>query len=164
MNCLKAWKTINTFIEVSEDGDVKSHGRIIKGEICRNGYRRIHVQHDGNDMKFLVHRLVAEAFIPNPEQLPVVNHIDGNKLNNAVDNLEWCDYSDNLKHAYRTKLRSANGESNNMHKLTAAEVQEIRRIYVKRSHGMNSYDLAKKFGVAPKTIQNIVNGKAWKTI
>lgn len=54
---------------------------------------------------YSVHRLVATAFIPNPKRLPQVNHLDGNKLNNHVANLEWCDAYDNVMHAIRTGLR-----------------------------------------------------------
>ncbi len=161
MNCLKNWKPVNSFIEVSADGDVKSHGKLVKGEICANGYKRIHVSDEGIDFKYLVHRLVAEAFIANPENLPCVNHKDGNKQNNAADNLEWCSYSDNQKHAYRTGLKSAKGVLNSQHKLTEVQVKEIRSSYVKRSQGRNSRDLAKKYNVNPKTILDIVNGKLW---
>ena len=154
-------KKYNDFIEVSEAGDVKSHGKLIKGEIVKAGYKRVHVSHEGKSYKFLVHRLVAEAFIDNPKKLPLVNHIDGNKLNNSVNNLEWITYSGNLVHAYRTGLRSADGEANNMSKLTVQQVKEIRKLYEKRGKN-NSYVLAKLYGVKPKTIQNIVKGKSWK--
>lgn len=160
MHSLK-WKKYNDFIEVSEAGDVKSHGKLIKGEIVKNGYRRVHVSHNGKSYKFLVHRLVAEAFIDNPERLPVVNHKDGNKLNNNKNNLEWISYSGNLSHAYRTGLRSSDGELNNMSKLTVQQVKEIRSLYEKRGKN-NSNTLAKAYGVNPKTILNIVRGKSWK--
>lgn len=155
------WKKYNDFIEVSEAGDVKSHGKLIKGEIVRAGYKRVHVSHEGKSYKFLVHRLVAEAFIDNPQKLPVVNHKDGNKLNNYVDNLEWITYSGNLAHAYRIGLRSSDGELNSMSKLTVQQVREIRSLYEKRGKN-NSNTLAKSYGVSPKTIQNIVRGKSWK--
>lgn len=56
---------------------------------------------------FFAHRLVAEAFLPNPNNLPVVNHKDENKLNNQIDNLEWVTYSENIEHAHQTNLISS---------------------------------------------------------
>ena len=154
------WVKINDFIEVSNFGEVKSHGKIIKGEITSGGYCRVHISHKGVQYKFLVHRLVAEAFILNPNRLPEVNHIDGNKQNNSVDNLEWCTRSQNTSHAFKTGLRNYNGCKNPHSKLTQSDVETIRRIYVRGKHcENNSYGLAKRYNVSPKTIQNVVNGK-----
>lgn len=156
-----SWKSVNDFIDVSNQGDVKSHGKFVQGEICKNGYKRIHVSHNGVDCKFLVHRLVAEAFIPNPENKPCVNHKDGNKQNNCVENLEWCDYSENLKHAYNTKLRSAKGENNGNSKLTAENVQYIRTHYIKSNREFGFAALGRKFGVDAKTIEHAYKGITW---
>ena len=154
------WVKINCFLEVSNFGEVKSHGKIIKGEITSGGYCRVHISHKGVQYKFLVHRLVAEAFILNPNRLPEVNHIDGNKQNNSVDNLEWCTRSQNTSHAFKTGLRNYNGCKNPHSKLTQSDVETIRRIYVRGKHcENNSYGLAKRYNVSPKTIQNVVNGK-----
>ena len=153
------WVKINDFLEVSNFGEVKSHGKIIKGEITSGGYCRVHISHKGVQYKFLVHRLVAEAFILNPNRLPEVNHIDGNKQNNSVDNLEWCTRSQNTSHAFKTGLRNYNGCKNPHSKLTQSDVETIRRIYVRGKHcENNSYGLAKRYNVSPKTIQNVVNG------
>ena len=160
MNCL--WKMVNDFISVSDHGDVKSHGKLVCGEICKNGYKRIHVSHDGVNSRFFVHRLVAEAFIPNPENKPCVNHIDGNKLNNHISNLEWCTYSENQQHAYSTGLRSAKGERNGMSKLTTKDVEFIRTSYVKRSMNFGFAALGRKFGVDPNTIEDAYKGVTWK--
>lgn len=70
-----------------------------KGYLCINLYKQCKVY------KKQIHRLLAEIFIPNPNNLSDVNHIDGNPLNNALFNLEWCTHSENLKHAWRTGLR-----------------------------------------------------------
>ena len=153
------WVKINDFLEVSNFGEVKSHGKIIKGEITSGGYCRVHISHKGVQYKFLVHRLVAEAFILNPKCLPEVNHIDGNKQNNSVDNLEWCTRSQNTSHAFKTGLRNYNGCKNPHSKLTQSDIETIRRIYVRGKHcENNSYGLAKRYNVSPKTIQNVVNG------
>ena len=79
-------------------GRVKNkHGRILKPEI-RNGYYSVDLMKNGKRYKFRVHRLVAEAFIPNPDNLPMVNHKDEDKLNNIASNLEWCDNTYNSQY------------------------------------------------------------------
>ena len=92
------------FYQITTDGIVISPNGIKKTEVVKNGYARVSLWKNGKGKHFLVHRLVAEAFIPNPDSLDMVNHIDGNKLNNRVENLEWCNLSQNIHHAYRTGL------------------------------------------------------------
>lgn len=75
------------------------------GRNPRHAYAHINLNKpDGTQQRVRIHRLVAEAFIPNPEGLPQVNHKDGNKANNNVENLEWCSIRDNLLHSFRTGL------------------------------------------------------------
>lgn len=87
----------------------------------------------GKGKMFSVHRLVAEAFIPNPDSLPQINHIDGNKDNNCVSNLEWCDGRHNIRHALANGLISREKESKNCHlrKLTDEQVSYIKSEYAK---------------------------------
>lgn len=80
-------------------------GRELKQETTNRGYKRLSLSINGKHERWSVHRLVALLFIPNPEQKLQVNHIDGNKENNSVTNLEWCCASKNCKHAFRTGLR-----------------------------------------------------------
>lgn len=92
--------------EVSNLGNVrnKKTGKVLKPDKTIKGYLRVNFLKDGKLKHYLVHRLVATVFIPNPENKPQVNHIDGDKTNNQVENLEWNTYSENLKHAFRTGL------------------------------------------------------------
>ena len=80
-------------------------GRLLKQNIDEDGYARINIRANQIDRRYGVHRLVAQAFIPNPDNLPCVNHIDGNKLNNSVNNLEWCTVEYNNQHANQIGLR-----------------------------------------------------------
>ena len=112
------WKSVVGFeglYEVSDSGSVVSCERItcdgkhlkrkeIHGGHFSNGYRFVCLRKDGVNRNCSIHRLVAEAFIPNPLNLTDVNHKDGNKQNNSVENLEWCTRSDNLKHAVKIGL------------------------------------------------------------
>lgn len=86
---------------------VSSHGRLkneqnkhFKGHITQQGYIRVSI----NEKLYRMHQLVAIAFLPNPEDKPHVNHKDGNRSNNHIDNLEWCTRSENMQHAYDTGL------------------------------------------------------------
>ena len=111
------WKDIvgSNFYQVSSLGRVRSNNYLGHGEthilaLCADskGYLRVRLYFGTYRKTCKVHRLVAEAFLENPFELPEVNHKDGNKANNAVFNLEWTSSSDNVKHAYRAGLKQRN--------------------------------------------------------
>ena len=108
------WKDIPGYeghYQVSNTGEVRSikrHPTILKADHQRNGYKRVYLWRDNGKKNCLVHRLVAEAFIPNPSQLTDVNHLDENKDNNAVTNLEWCTHLYNMNYgSAKEKIRAA---------------------------------------------------------
>ena len=108
---MEIWKPIvgtKGFIEVSNEGRVRSllrgEPRVLKTQIDNKGYHRIRVTIEREKMSYKIHREVAKAFIPNPDNLPQVNHKDGNKSNNAVDNLEWITNIGNAHHAIENGL------------------------------------------------------------
>lgn len=161
---------------VSNFGNIKTKSRngrhyFIKSHPLKiyskdNGYQRVVLSLSGHGKYYYVHRLVAQLFIPNPDNLSFVNHIDGNKSNNRADNLEWCTRSENEKHAWRIGLKSkytigTKGEKHGMHKLTQEQVDYIRSVHKRFDQEFGSVGLAKKFGVSPQTITNIVNYRNW---
>ena len=83
--------------------------KFLKPQTDKNGYLRVGLHKDGKTKKYYIHRLVAEAYIPNPDNLPQVNHKDENKENNCLQNLEWCDPKYNINYGTRTdKVASSN--------------------------------------------------------
>lgn len=90
---------MNGLYQVSNLGRIQnSRGRILKFDYSNKGYACVHLCKDGKSKKFRVHRLVAQAFIPNPDALPEVNHINFDKSDNNVSNLEWCDRKYNVRY------------------------------------------------------------------
>lgn len=112
--------------DVREDGTVYGKfGRKLSPSDNGRGYLILGLMIDGRRVTHAVHRLVAMAYVANPDNLPEVNHKDGNKLNNHYSNLEWCERGDNIQHAYDNSLRTAVGVSNARCKTDEEEVREI---------------------------------------
>lgn len=100
------WRAIDGYeniYEISDSGEVRriDTGYILKGHINPDGYHRVTLTVSGKSKIFLLHRLIAIAFIPNPYGYPCVNHKDENKSNNSINNLEWCTYRYNLNFGTR---------------------------------------------------------------
>lgn len=163
--------------EISNLGRVKALAKTvisgIRGTAIRNhseailtitytnkGYCRHQLAKEGIVKIYSTHRLVAIHFIPNPNNLPEVNHIDTDKRNNQVDNLEWCTHSDNMQHAGITGRMK--GKPNELHpkvKLTNQEVLEIRKL---RNDGLSLKEIGLRYNVCFQHIGSIVNNLARK--
>ena len=103
--------------------------RILVGSVDRTGYRRVALMRNGVSKSYAVHRLVCVMFLPNPEKKRTVNHKDGNKLNNCLDNLEWATHSENHKHAYKELGRTSHmaGKAGVLHH-NAKQVTRIDKV------------------------------------
>lgn len=164
----EVWKNIKENegrCQISNKGRIKYFlsnypNKITKGSNHNRGYKIGWVIKNGKKTNRGIHCLVAEAFISNPLNLREVNHKNGNKKDNRVENLEWCTHAQNMKHAGRTKLlKPQKGEKNGMSKLTKKNVEEIRKL--KRKHTQEK--IGNMFGVSQAMISDIHNGKNWKT-
>jgi hypothetical protein len=158
----KRFKDTNYFI--TENGDVyrKWSDRYKKLKQQKTyGYLRIKIY---PQIKwFLTHRLVAELYVPNPDNKPIVNHIDGNKLNNHYSNLEWVTDRENKDHAMENGLYP-NGEKNGRNILSEQEIIDIRNTYKKRDKNITIKSLSLKYNVSKGCIFNIIHYRTWKHI
>lgn len=138
--------------------------RYIKKHFGKGDYYRVWL-YDGRGKKhdLFVHRLIAETFIQNPENKPCVNHSNGIKTDNRVENLEWVTYAENSNHAYYTGL-SLQGSARPQAKLTEEQVIYIRTVYKPRDKNFGIKPLAEKFGVGRSTIQRIVHGVCYPLV
>lgn len=162
------WKDIENYkglYQISNIGRVRSLSRfqsrterLLKGEIDNRGYVRVRLSFKNRTQKFQVHRLVALGFIPNPQNKPQINHINGNKSNNIYTNLEWCTESENMIHAFKTGLQSLSGEKNNQSKLRESEVREIKELLLA---GVYHKDIALKYNMSRRCITDINLKKTW---
>ena len=149
--------------EVSNIGNVRNARthRVRKLNVLKTGYYFVSVSLGSrqNKLTWRVHKAVAESFIPNPDNLPIVNHIDGDKLNNVIDNLEWCTDKYNTKHAIDTGLFEVSPCSyhNKLSKLTKEQCEYIYNVYIPYDLEFGSRALGRKFGVSHDVILKTYN-------
>ena len=163
----KSWEA-NQLYEVSNQGRIKRKQykssnckvykeRILCGSKHDDGYIFVNIlMPDGSRKQIAKHRIVAEVYIPNPDGKPEVNHIDGNKMNNDISNLEWCTSSENEKHAYEECLQPHNVYTYKG-KLTKQQRDEIIEKY--NTTNVSKRQLAKEYDVSHTTICAITSNK-----
>lgn len=172
-NTLEIWSSIEgleSSFEVSNQGRVRSLSRVItcknnktlsiKGQIIKlnhvNGYYDVKLK----KKHYLIHRLVAKAFINNPENKPQVNHIDSDKSNNHCSNLEWNTSTENIAHSMKQGTHPK-GESSGTSKLTEKDIPEIFELRIK---GLSYEKIARIYSIDQSLVPKILNRKLWKHV
>ena len=167
---IEIWKDAvgyERYFKVSNLGRIfsKRTNRILKTHLLKTGYLSFCTRLGGRQSKAVslkVHRLVATAFLDNDASYPIVNHIDGDKLNNKASNLEWVTYKDNIDHAYATGLiKIKNGLENRNSKLTKDVLKYI--FFSSRKYGgtKSFNELAKELGISKTTINDFLCGNRY---
>lgn len=171
------WKIVEEFPNylISNHGNVKTLKTLEdRATNINSGYELIILNDGEKRHSRLVHRLVAIAFIPNPENKPCVNHLNGIKTDNRLDNLEWVTHKENIDHAIKMGLIDHSKRKNPHHKLhprdednkitksTKEDVIEMRKMYATGNYILK--DIAEKFEISISVVWKIVNRKTWKHI
>lgn len=147
--------SINDY-EITNKGEIinKRNNKIVKPEINSKGYLRVTI----GGKRYFVHRLVGEKFLENKDNKPQINHKDGNKLNNCVENLEWVTNLENRKHAVKNDLQIQGS------KCPWAKLTEEQVIYIRNNPNISSKKLSKMYNVSLRTISDVRNFKSWKQL
>ena len=162
------WVPINGWNGIYEINN-KGHVRRLKGRFCpdaprllnpkknTSGYFQVRLSNNGYFKAFTLHRLLCLTFKPNPLLLPVVNHIDGNKLNNDLDNLEWTTYKQNNDHAMYV-LGKNRGSARAFAKLNESDIPIIRTL---TSRGFSTRQIGRLFATSGAAISHISTKRSW---
>lgn len=176
------WKDIEGYeglYQISNLGRVKSLGRkncsnqCLKTKILnpsfdnKRGYKRACLCKNNKEKRIMVHLLVAKAFIPNILNKPIINHIDGNKANNSVDNLEWCTYKENSQHAIKLGLIDVEKRKENMRKI-GEKSYNINRKKIKQYDLKGNFikqwnsekEASEKSNILHSSISNCIHGRS----
>lgn len=145
---------------VSKDGKVLNSktGRFLKNQNNGNGYEKITLTIDGIQCQKLIHRLVAELYIPKIKFKNQVNHINGIKSDNRVENLEWCNNAENQIHAHLNGLKG-NGNLLWNGKFSKEDIEKIKNL---KKDGILQYKIAEIMNTTKGTVSEIINGKRYK--
>lgn len=149
---------------ITKEGEVYSHirNRNLVPYKDSNGYFMIGLRKDGNRKMYKLHRIIAEHFIPNLDNKPQVNHKNGIKVDNNLDNLEWVTNAENVQHAFDNGLAvGLKGEKNPSSILTEADVKEIRDLI---KEGMKLKEIASSYNISRRSINNIKLNRTWKDV
>jgi hypothetical protein len=169
MKTNEVWKSIKDYpnYQISNLGNVKSlnnykrnYYKILSPSLSKSGYYQIGIRLDKKRIYHTIHRLIAIHFIDNNENYKCVNHKDGNKLNNSIENLEWCSYSINNKHAYDNGLNK-NNENHGRSKLSNSDVLLIKESLI---NNISQRKLAIQFNVSQACINYINVNKTWANL
>jgi len=166
---MEIWKDIKEFeglYQISNLGNVKSLGnfnlrkeKILKQNFSKCGYKTVCLSKQNKYKTYTIHRLVANSFIVNIKNKPCVNHLNGIKKDNRVENLEWCNISENTKHAYKNGLINVSkGENHVNSKLTNVQILEIRAI----GKNLKQREIAEIYGITQVIVSNILNNIHYK--
>ena len=154
-------KSVDRYVPNPKGGKALRKGKILEGTIDNYGYRRYTLR-KGIEKKTHKrgHKLVADAFIPNPKDLTIINHLDGDKQNNHISNLEWCTHRQNSQHAESMGLvNHVKGSKHHKATTTEDDVRKMRRLYAKGNHTQKQ--IAEIFSINPNTIKHILAGRTW---
>lgn len=163
------WKKLPDWpYEVSSKGRVRRcepgagtyEGRIRQPTPARKGYQKIELSRDGEQKHFLVHHLVLRLFDRSRKPGEQTNHLNGDKTDNRIENLEWVTASENVRHGHRTGLYDFRGENHPRSKLTGNEVVEIRERH--RDEDITRRELADDYGISKKHVTALATGRVWK--
>lgn len=161
------WKNIKGYsgYQASDLGNIRSvrrnEPRILKTRL-HGKYLTVQLYIDGKRVERNVHRLVAKTFIPNPENKPCVNHINGIKTDNRVENLEWATYSENTQHALSNGLKKS-GQDNYNATITNEMAFWCRSVYKPRDKNFGLHALSMKLNVDVNVIRSVVHGESYKS-
>lgn len=135
------------------------NNKILTSHFDTSGYLQHTIVLNNKKTSAKLHRLLALAFIPNPNHLPQINHIDGVKVNNSLNNLEWISNVENIRHAYAIGLANNTGDNNNSKKVCFEDVKNIKK---RRLGGESLKSIAQDYPITLSAVCKITTGINWK--